>query len=92
MTLFITRSERNYLRRCIEILDEFQLVSGLKLNVDKTKVVKFGGERDSSDIICSDLNLIWTNKFTSLGISYDVTDLDNVIKLNMEPKTLEIEN
>ena len=90
-TLFITRSERN-LRLCMDILGEFYLVSGLKINVDKTKVVKFGGNRDSRDILCPDLNLIWTNKFTSLGIEYDVSDLDNITKLNLDPKIKDIDN
>ena len=89
-TLFIAYNERN-LRLCMEILEEFHLISGLKINVDKTKVVKFGRNRDSSDILCQDLNLIWTNNFISLGISYDVTDLDKITCLNIEPKLLEIE-
>ena len=90
-TLFITRSEMN-LRLCMSILGEFYLVSGLKINVDKTKVVKFGWDRDSRDILCPDLNLIWTNKFTSLGIDYDVSDLDNITSLNLTPKITEIDN
>ena len=89
--LFITRSEMN-LRLCMDILGEFYLVSGLKINVDKTKVVKFGKDRDSSDILCPDLNLIWTNRFTSLGIEYDVSDLDNITNLNLDSKIIEIEN
>ena len=80
------------LRLCMNILGEFYLVSGLKINVDKTKVVKFGGDRDSSDILCPDLNLIWTKKFTSLGIEYDVSDLDNITQLNLDPKITEIDN
>ena len=90
-TLFITSSEMN-LRLCMNILGEFYLVSGLKINVDKTKVVKFGRDRDSSDILCPDLNLIWTKKFTSLGIEYDVSDLDNITQLNLDPKITEIDN
>ena len=89
-TLFIAYNERN-LRLCMEILEEFYLISGLKINVDKTKVVKFGRNRDSSDILCQDLKLIWTNNFTSLGISYDVTDLINITSINIEPKLMEIE-
>ena len=84
-TLFISCSERN-LRLCMDILEEFHLISGLKINVDKTKVVKFGKNRDSSDILCTDLNLIWTDRFTSLGINYDATDLDKITELNIEPK------
>ena len=89
-TLFISYSEMN-LRLCMDILEEFHLISGLKINVDKTKVVKFGNNRDSSDVLCPDLNLIWTSKFTSLGINYDVNDLDNITELNIEPKLSEID-
>ena len=88
-TLFIAYNERN-LRLCMEILEEFHLISGLKINVDKTKVMKFGRNRDSSDILYQDLNLIWTNNFISLGISYDVTDLNNITCLNIQPKLMEI--
>ena len=62
----------------MDILNEFYLISGLKINVDKTKVIKFGKDRDSSDVLCPDLNLIWTDKFTSLDIEYDTKDLDNI--------------
>ena len=51
-TLFIKQSELN-LRLCMNILDEFHLISGLKINVDKTKVVKFGKDRDSRYILIS---------------------------------------
>ena len=88
--MFILNNERN-LRLCMNILEEFHLISGLKINMDKTKVVKFGRDRDSSDNICPDLNLLWTNKFTSLGIEYDATDLDNITDLNIEPKLIEIQ-
>ena len=89
-TLFIKYNERNH-RLCMDILEEFYLISGLKINVDKTKVVQFGRNRDSSDILCQDLKLIWTYSFTSLGISYDVTGLNNITSINIEPKLLEIE-
>ena len=75
----------------MDILNEFYLISGLKINEDKTKVIKFGKDRDSSDILCPDLNLIRTYKFTSLGINYKTKDLDNITSLNIEPKLLEID-
>ena len=75
----------------MSILEEFHLISGLKINVDKIKVVKFGKNRDSSDNTCPDLKLKWTNKCTSLGIDYDVSDLENITDLNIEPKLIEIQ-
>ena len=73
------------------ILEEFHQISGLKINVDKTKVIKFGADRESRNILCPDLNLIWTDKFTSLGIDYDIGKLENITELNIEPKIIEIE-
>ena len=89
-TLFLQYNERN-LRLCMDILNEFYMISGLKINVDKTKVIKFGKDRDSSDVLCPDLNLIWTGKFTSLGKEYDTKDLENITLLNIEPKLIEID-
>ena len=76
---------------CLSIPEEFHLISGLKVNVDKTKVVKFRKKRDSSENTCPDLELIWTEKFTSLGINYDVSDLENITDLDIEPKLIEIQ-
>ena len=73
------------------ILEEFHQISGLKINVDKTKVIKFEADRDSRNILCPDLKLIWTNKFTSLGIYYNIDQLENITELNIEPKITEIE-
>ena len=70
----------------MDILNELYMISGLKINVDKTKVIKFWKDRDSSDVLWPDLNLIWTDKFTSLGIEYDTKDLENITFLNIEPK------
>ena len=42
------------MRICMKILMEFHLISGLKFNMDKTKVVKFGVNMDSMIQICPD--------------------------------------
>ena len=51
---------------------EFEKLSGLKVNKEKTKVVQLGGRRDNRIELCTDLKLIWTQQFTALGITYDV--------------------
>ena len=63
-TLFMKFTERN-LRVCMNILNSFFLISGLKINVEKTKAIKFGVTGDSRMTLCEDLNLIWTQEFTS---------------------------
>ena len=43
-------------------------------------MIKFGNSGDSRNTLCDDINLIWTNKFTSLGIDYDSMELDKIIE------------
>ena len=89
-TLFMTYSDDN-LRECMNILNNFFLISGLKINVEKTKAIKFGVTGDSRMTLCDDLNLIWTHEFTSLGIDYNIFDLSHITELNLESKILEME-
>ena len=75
----------------MQILKEFEQISGLKVNKEKTKVAKLGVWRDSGTTLCNDLHLDWTQKFTSLGINYDVNNLDKITDLNIESKIGEIQ-
>ena len=90
ITLFMKPTERN-LRVCMNILNSFFLISGLKINVEKTKAIKFGVTGDSRITLCKDLNLIWTQEFTSLGIYYNINSFDRITDLNLESKILEME-
>ena len=89
-TLFMKYNESN-LRVCMGILNDFYLVSGLKINVEKTKAIKFGVKGDSRMTICEDLELFWMQEFTSLGINYSINELNNITDLNLESKILEME-
>ena len=71
-TLFLERTEKN-LRNCINILNDFWQISGLKCNVSKTKVIPVGNFETGG--LCDDLGLTWDDKFTILGI-----DIDNKLK------------
>ena len=84
-TLFLSAKEHN-IRRCMLILKDFELVSGLKVNKEKNKVAKLGGWRDNGIIFCEDLNLDWTQQFTSLGILYEINNFNNITDLNIETK------
>ena len=53
-TLFTKLTEHN-LRLCMSILNSFFLISGLKINVEKTKAIKFGVMGDSRMTLCTDL-------------------------------------
>ena len=36
------------------------------------------------------LKLIWTNKFESLGIKYDTSEMDHITEINLESRMKEI--
>ena len=72
-------------------LKDFESVSGLKVNTEKTKVIKIGAARDNRINLCTDLNLIWTDKFTSLGITYNINEMEHITEQNLEIKEKEIE-
>ena len=88
-TLFM-KYEEECIRSCMGTLREFQKISGLKVNTEKTKCIKIGVTGDNMMKLCTDLNLIWTHKFTSLGITYNVHDMDNITEQNIEQKEKEI--
>ena len=88
-TLFLKHEEES-IRSCMRTLTEFEWLSGLKVNKEKTKVVQLGGARDGRIKLCADLKLIWTNEFTALGITYNVSNLKNITDLNIEVKLKEI--
>ena len=70
LTAYLDGSETS-LENIIAILDRFQLISGLKINLSKCKAVWIGKNRFSDQKICRNLNLIWTNRFRLLGIDFD---------------------
>ena len=89
-TLFLKPQEKN-IRGCMQILKEFEQVSGLKVNKEKTKVAKIGTWGDDRTILCSDLKLDWTQEFTSWGISYNLNEFDRITDINIQSKITEIE-
>ena len=65
-------------------LSNVEHVSGIKINTDKTKVIKIGGWRYSRIIHWPKHNLIWAYKFKSLGIEYDTSYMDHITKINLK--------
>ena len=89
-TSLYIQPEIESLKECMKCLSDFEYVSGLKINIEKTKVIKIGGWRDSRIILCPKLNLIWTNKFDSLGIKYDTSEMDHITEITLESRMKEI--
>ena len=74
----------------MSILRWFKNVSGLGINVDKTKAVKLGATRDRSLYWEGRYGMEWTNKFTVLGIDYYVNDMGEITSTNIEKKIIDI--
>ena len=61
------------------------------MNLSKTQITWIGSKKYSADKLCNELNLIWTNTFTLLGIHFDV-DLSRINFLNYDKKLVKIKS
>ena len=52
----------------------------------KTKGVKIGVAGDNGMNLCTDLDSIWTQRFTLLSTTYDVKNMENITAQNIEIK------
>ena len=89
-TTLFTRFDEQSIRSCMRTLAEFERISGLKVNKEKNKVVQLGADGDNRMKLCTDLNLIWSQKFTALGITYDVQNMNKISDQNIGIKLKEI--
>ena len=74
------------MKRCLQTLHWFYQVSGLKINITKTKVIRIGPIRETDRRYCKENNLEWVSEFTALGITYNVLDLANITVSNINEK------
>ena len=90
-SLFLKAYKRN-LKNALDILTWFYRVSGLKINIQKTKVICIGPIRETDRRFCRENNLEWVHKFTSLGIDYDVLNIENITEYNITEKIKSMQN
>ena len=88
-SLFLNGSKHS-LRKAISILKTYEEASGLKINVSKTKAVWVGSNRFSEDTICHEIELDWVHEFVARGISYNVRDLQGIVKQNCVETSAEM--
>ena len=75
------------IRRSIDILTNFESISGLKINVDKTQLIKLGKEYEEK--ICPILNIQYSKTFKLLGINFSV-NLGEMEDINFTEKIANI--
>jgi exonuclease III len=73
------------------ILQFFARFSGLKVNVDKTKLIWIGSKKRSRLKLCKEWKFDWSQtEFTLLGINFDI-DLECIVDKNYTEKLDQIE-
>ena len=70
----------------IEVMNKFHAISGLKMNMEKTKAIWIGSKSNDIETLCKDVKLDWNpDQFTVLGVTFSTNVLD-IWSLNFLPK------
>ena len=85
-TTLITKNCKNSLNRVLDTLRFFHKVSGLKVNIEKTKVVQLGAVGDSRMINLEKEKIELTDEFVLLGIHFNRKDLNKITEDNCRLK------
>ena len=68
---FLLQGNETTFEALINFIDKFISISGLKLNTNKSIVLRLGSLKDSLEIFCTDKKFVWTNeKASTLGIVF----------------------
>ena len=67
-TALILNGTEDCLRAALEVFDDFEGVSGLRLNKSKTNIMWIGADKNRQDTICKEFDLKWTNQVNYLGV------------------------
>lgn len=87
--MFLDGTEKS-LKAALDLLFQFSKYSGLKPNFGKTKAIWIGSKSGSSEILCPNFKIQWTNEdFNVLGIKFN-SSLTNITEINFEPKLTSI--
>ena len=90
-TSFTLDGSKKSLEETLKLLIFFSKISGLCINIEKTKVIWIGRKKNSNTRYCEEYKLEWNPKtFTLLGIKFSV-NLHEMISINYEEKIKEIE-
>ena len=73
----------------MKTLQYFRNISGLKVNIDKTNIIRLGKDRNDHRKMCPKYKLKWTTEFTVLGVQFS-TNLYNIQELNYNVKLKEV--
>ena len=85
-TSFLLDGTERSLKHCMRILKLYASASGLYINIEKTKVVWIGSEKNSNTRFCDEYRLSWESEnFTVLGITFSKNLID-IVEVNYRKK------
>lgn len=68
---FITDGTKQSFEKLVETIDKFSSISGLKLNIKKSIILRIGSLKDTSVVYCKRNNFTWTSdKACTLGMIF----------------------
>ena len=89
VTIIMPRNERS-LKEVVSTLDKFETLAGLRVNKDKTQMLRIGKGATSDKILCNDLGLKWVTRLKVLGVNLSAAPHE--MMENLDEKISEIES
>ena len=89
VTIIMPRSEKS-IKEVVSTLDKFETLAGLRVNKDKTQMLRIGKGATSDKILCEDLGLKWVTRLKVLGVNLSAAPHE--MMENLDEKISEIES
>ena len=89
VTIIMPRSEKS-IKEVVSTLDKFETLAGLRVNKDKTQMLRIGKGATSDKILCNDLGLKWVTRLKVLGVNLSAAPHE--MMENLDEKISEIES
>jgi hypothetical protein len=90
-SLLLDGSEQS-LKESLNTFTWYYKISGLKINVEKTKVTWLGSMRESDRRFCRENDLEWTSSFKALGVDFNTSNIHSITESNINPKIQQMKN
>ena len=84
--------EEESLNEVIHVFQEYKEVSGLRVNYDKTEILRIGSIRKTEDKLKCGKNMRWTNQFITMLCVKITTEWDKLYEINYFPIIDKIKN
>ena len=89
VTIIMPRSEKS-IKEVVSTLDKFETLAGLRVNKDKTQMLRIGKGATSDKILCEELGLKWVTRLKVLGVNLSAAPHE--MMENLDEKIAEIES